>query len=80
YTPPFLGRRRGWLLTTQVLLLLAIAAMGFLEPVTQLRWMAALLVPCIIATLLAPEPSDVIPVPRSLEQAVAEPLRDFFGR
>ena len=39
--------------------------------------MAALLVPCIIATLLAPEPSDVIPVPRSLEQAVAEPLRDF---
>jgi PAT family beta-lactamase induction signal transducer AmpG len=33
YTPPFLGRRRGWLLTTQVLLLLAIAAMGFLEPV-----------------------------------------------
>ena len=150
YTPPFLGRRRGWLVTTQVLLLLAIAAMGFLEPASQLRWMAALavviafcsasqdivfdawktdvlpaeergagaaisvlgyrlgmlvsgglalwiadrylgwqgmywlmaalLVPCIIATLLAPEPSDVIPVPRSLEQAVAEPLRDFFGR
>ncbi|CCI78552.1 unnamed protein product [Klebsiella pneumoniae subsp. rhinoscleromatis SB3432] len=44
YTPPFLGRRRGWLLTTQVLLLLAIATMGFLEPVTQLRWMAALAV------------------------------------
>jgi PAT family beta-lactamase induction signal transducer AmpG len=44
YTPPFLGRRRGWLLTTQVLLLLAIAAMGFLEPSTQLRWMAALAV------------------------------------
>ena len=42
--------------------------------------MAALLIPCIIATLFAPEPSDVIPVPRSLEQAVAEPLRDFFGR
>lgn len=150
YTPPFLGRRRGWLVMTQVLLLLAIAAMGFLEPTTQLRWMAALavviafcsasqdivfdawktdvlpaeergagaaisvlgyrlgmlvsgglalwvadrylgwqgmywlmaalLIPCIIATLLAPEPSDVIPVPRSLEQAVAEPLRDFFGR
>jgi len=150
YTPPFLGRRRGWLVMTQVLLLLAIAAMGFLEPSTQLHWMAALavviafcsasqdivfdawktdvlpaeergagaaisvlgyrlgmlvsgglalwladrylgwqgmywlmaalLIPCIIATLLAPEPSDVIPVPRSLEQAVAEPLRDFFGR
>lgn len=150
YTPPFLGRRRGWLAMTQVLLLLAIAAMGFLEPSTQLRWMAALavviafcsasqdivfdawktdvlpaeergagaaisvlgyrlgmlvsgglalwladrylgwqgmywlmaalLIPCIIATLFAPEPSDVIPVPRSLEQAVAAPLRDFFGR
>ncbi len=42
--------------------------------------MAVLLIPCMIATFLAPEPSDVIPVPRSLEQAVAEPLRDFFGR
>jgi PAT family beta-lactamase induction signal transducer AmpG len=150
YTPPFLGRRRGWLLATQFLLLIAIAAMGFLEPSTQLRWMAALavviafcsasqdivfdawktdvlaaeergtgaaisvlgyrlgmlvsgglalwladrwlgwqgmywlmaalLIPCIIATLLAPEPSDVIPVPKTLEQAVAAPLRDFFGR
>lgn len=150
YTPPFLGRRRGWLVTTQILLLLAIAAMGFLEPGTQLRWMAALaviiafcsasqdivfdawktdvlpaeergtgaaisvlgyrlgmlvsgglalwladrwlgwqgmywlmaalLVPCIIATLLAREPGDSIPVPKTLEQAVAAPLRDFFGR
>lgn len=150
YTPPFLGRRRGWLLTTQCLLLMAIAAMGFLEPTSQLRWMAALavviafcsasqdivfdawktdvlpaqergtgaaisvlgyrlgmlvsgglalwladkwlgwqgmywlmaalLVPCIIATLLAPEPNDVIPVPKSLEQAVVAPLKDFFGR
>ena len=44
YTPPFLGRRRGWLLATQILLLIAIAAMGFLEPSTQLRWMAALAV------------------------------------
>ncbi|MEN1571827.1 MFS transporter, partial [Pseudomonas aeruginosa] len=44
YTPPFFGRRRGWLLATQILLLVAIAAMGFLEPGTQLRWMAALAV------------------------------------
>ncbi|MCS2163821.1 muropeptide MFS transporter AmpG [Scandinavium sp. H11S7] len=150
YTPPFLGRRRGWLLTTQILLLFSIAAMGFLEPTSQLRWMAALavviafcsasqdivfdawktdilspeergtgaaisvlgyrlamlvsgglalwladqwlgwqamywlmaalMIPCIIATLVAPEPSDVIPAPKTLEQAVAEPLRDFFGR
>ncbi|STJ30721.1 peptidoglycan monomer (N-acetylglucosamine-1,6-anhydro-N-acetylmuramic acid-tetrapeptide) uptake protein (major facilitator superfamily protein) [Escherichia coli] len=34
YTPPFFGRRRGWLLATQILLLVAIAAMGFLEPGT----------------------------------------------
>lgn len=150
YTPPFLGRRRGWLLTTQILLLFSIAAMGFLEPTSQLRWMAALavviafcsasqdivfdawktdvlspeergtgaaisvlgyrlamlvsgglalwladqwlgwqamywlmaalMIPCIIATLFAPEPSDIIPAPKTLEQAVAEPLRDFFGR
>ncbi|MEX5410062.1 muropeptide MFS transporter AmpG [Atlantibacter hermannii] len=150
YTPPLLGRRRGWLVITQVLLLIAIAAMGFLEPSTQLRWMAALaviiafcsasqdivfdawktdvlsaqergagaaisvlgyrlamlvsgglalwladrwlgwqatywlmaalLIPCIIASLLAPEPSDAIPVPKTLQQAVVEPLHDFFGR
>lgn len=150
YTPPLLGRRRGWLLITQALLLLAIAGMGFLDPSSQLRWMAALavviafcsasqdivfdawktdvlpaeergagaaisvlgyrlgmlvsgglalwladrylgwhgmywlmaalIIPCMIATLLAPEPDDIIPVPRTLEQAVAEPLRDFFAR
>ena len=150
YTPPLFGRRRGWLLLTQSLLLIAIAAMGFLDPASSLRWMAALavviafcsasqdivfdawktdvlpaqergagaaisvlgyrlamlvsgglalwladrwlgwqatywlmaalLAPCIIATLLAPEPSDAIPAPRSLEQAVMAPLRDFFGR
>ncbi len=150
YTPPLFGRRRGWLLATQLLLLLSIAGMGFLEPGSQLRWMAALavviafcsasqdivfdawktdvlpaeergtgaaisvlgyrlgmlvsgglalwladrwlgwqgmywlmaalLIPCIIATLLAPEPADTIPVPKTLEQAVAAPLRDFFGR
>ena len=49
YTPPFLGRRRGWLLATQLLLLAAIAAMGFLEPGTQLRWMAAV---AVVATLV----------------------------
>lgn len=32
YTPPFLGRRRGWLLVAQVLLLAAIAAMGLSSP------------------------------------------------
>jgi PAT family beta-lactamase induction signal transducer AmpG len=32
YTLPFLGHRRGWMLLTQVLLLVSIAAMGFLDP------------------------------------------------
>ncbi|WP_312606144.1 MFS transporter, partial [Kosakonia cowanii] len=150
YTPSFLGRRRGWLLLTQVALLIAIAAMGFLQPASDLRWMAALavviafcsasqdivfdawktdvlsaeergagaaisvlgyrlamlisgglalwladrwlgwqgmywlmaalMIPCIIATLRAPEPVGTIPAPRSLEEAVVAPLRDFFGR
>ncbi|MDQ3235755.1 MAG: AmpG family muropeptide MFS transporter, partial [Pseudobdellovibrionaceae bacterium] len=32
YALPFLGRRRGWILTTQVLLMLAIWGMGFTNP------------------------------------------------
>ena len=32
YAPPFLGRRRGWLLVTQALLALAVAFMGTLRP------------------------------------------------
>lgn len=150
YTPSFLGRRRGWLLLTQVCLMIAIAGMGFLQPETDLRWMAALavliafcsasqdivfdawktdvlpaeergagaaisvlgyriamlvsgglalwmadrwlgwqgmywlmaalMIPCIIATLCAPEPTDANPAPKSLEEAVVAPLRDFFGR
>ena len=32
YVPPFLGRRRGWLLVTQILLAAAIAFMGTLTP------------------------------------------------
>lgn len=32
YTLPFLGRRRGWMLVTQLALLVSIASMGFIEP------------------------------------------------
>ena len=32
YVPPFLGRRRGWLVITQVALVLAIGAMSFHDP------------------------------------------------
>nr|ELR5113530.1 MFS transporter [Providencia stuartii] len=41
YTPSFLGRRRGWLLTTQILLIISIAAMGFMSPTEHLWWLAA---------------------------------------
>lgn len=150
YTPPFLGRRRGWLLISQLLLIAGIVAMGFMQPARDLTLLAALavlvafcsasqdivfdawktdvlppeergsgaaitvlgyrlamlvsgglalwladrffgwqatywlmalmMVPGVIATLLAREPANSVPSPRSLEQAVMEPLRDFFNR
>nr|WP_314418622.1 muropeptide MFS transporter AmpG [uncultured Erwinia sp.] len=150
YTPPFLGRRRGWLLITQLLLIVGIAMMGFMQPSRDLTLLAALavliafcsasqdivfdawktdvlsaaergngaaisvlgyrlamlvsgglalwladrylgwqaiwwlmalmMVPGVIATLLAKEPDNTIDVPRNLEQAVVAPLRDFFNR
>jgi len=40
YIPPFLGRRRGWLLVTQILLFAAIAAMSLHDPETGLRALA----------------------------------------
>ena len=32
YVPPFLGRRRGWMLVAQIGLIIGIAAMGLLDP------------------------------------------------
>jgi PAT family beta-lactamase induction signal transducer AmpG len=40
YVPPFLGRRRGWLLITQIALLIAIGAMSLHDPVNGLRALA----------------------------------------
>ncbi len=40
YTPPFLGRRRGWLLIIQICLTLAIAGLGMAEPRQNLYWVA----------------------------------------
>lgn len=39
-TPPFLGRRRGWMLLTQVGLLILIGAIGQLDPTSSLKAMA----------------------------------------
>lgn len=150
YTPPFLGRRRGWLLLTQLMLIAAIVAMGFMQPgrdllllatlavivafcsasqdivfdawktdvlppeergsgaaITVLGYrlamlvsgglalwladrylgwqatywlMALLLIPGVIATLLAQEPDTRATTPHSLRDAVVLPLKDFFQR
>ena len=42
YTLPFLGRRRGWMLVTQIALLTSIATIGFLDPAFSL-WAVAYL-------------------------------------
>ncbi len=57
-----LGYRLGMLVSGGLALWLADRWLGW----QGMYWlMAVLLIPCIIATLLAPEPSDVIPVPKA---------------
>ena len=150
YAPPVLGRRRGWMLLTQLLLAVAILAMGALSPSAALmplallavlvaflsatqdiafdayctdvlrkeergagaaikvmgyrlamivsgglaliladQWigwgntymlMGGLMLLCALATLWAPEPEHVARAPRSLREAVVEPLHEFFTR
>ena len=41
YTPPFLGRRRGWMIIAQICLTGAIAAMGLMDPEKNLWFVAA---------------------------------------
>lgn len=149
YVPPLLGRRRGWILLTQLALVAGLGAMAFTSPseatwmmatlalfvaaasasqdiafdayrtdvlharerglgaavsvggyriammvsgalalvmAQHLGWqqvyliMAALMSLGIIATLLGPEPEDAADPPRSLIEAVAGPLVEFFTR
>lgn len=150
YSLPFLGRRRGWMLLTQIALVILIFAIGCLNPQHDLWLMAALAVMIaffsasqdivfdayktdvlpaeqrgngaaisvlgyrlamlvsgglalwiahyylgwratywlmallmvigIIATLWAKEPETITSTPKTIEQAVVEPLKDFFGR
>jgi PAT family beta-lactamase induction signal transducer AmpG len=42
FVPPFLGRRRGWMIITQLLLILTISTMGFFNPASM---------PILIATM-----------------------------
>ncbi|KRA03779.1 MAG: muropeptide transporter [Achromobacter sp.] len=150
FAPPVLGRRRGWMLVTQLLLALSILAMGTLSPSSTLmplaflavlvvflsatqdiafdayctdvlrkdergagaavkvmgyrlamivsgglalimadQWigwgntymvMGGLMLLSALATLWAPEPEHVARAPRTLREAVVEPLHEFFTR
>ena len=155
FVPPFLGRRRGWLLVTQLSLAALIAAMAFASPRGDLAWLALLAVavafasasqdivfdayrtdvakpeqrglaaaftvvgyrvamltsgaaalvlvagsgfiPALgwkntylvmaglmglgaLATLWGPEPEAAAPPPRTLDEAVWAPLKEFFSR
>ena len=150
FVPPLLGRRRGWMVITQLLLVIGIALMGTQSPKNAilalaliavvvafcsasqdiafdayrtdvlkkeergagaavsvlgyrlamlvsgglalviadsfLGWqatywlMAALMLIGIIATWFAPEPEVIVPPPRTLDEAVVGPLKDFFSR
>jgi PAT family beta-lactamase induction signal transducer AmpG len=42
YIPPFLGRRRGWMLITQIALMISMISFGFLNPQINLWWIAYL--------------------------------------
>jgi len=48
--PTFLGRRRGWMMVTQLCLFGAITSMGFVDPAHQLAWVALL---CLFITFFS---------------------------
>jgi len=149
FTPPFLGRRRGWLLIAQLLLVASIAALGYSDPVENAVMMvvaaifvaffsasqdividayrredladeelglgssmyiygyrvgmllaggggliladhmpfsqvylimAACMLPGILATLMTPEPAIAVGTPRTMKEAVVDPLVEYFSR
>ncbi|MBU2621456.1 MAG: MFS transporter, partial [Proteobacteria bacterium] len=149
YIPPFLGRRRGWLIAAQILLVLSIAGLAFTEPGVKPLYvviaailvtffsatqdiivdafrreslsdrelglgsslyvngyrvgmllasgggfimadaisfkavyliMAACLLPCMIATVLSPEPEIIAGTPKTLREAVIDPIAEYFSR
>jgi PAT family beta-lactamase induction signal transducer AmpG len=149
FVPPFFGRRRGWILVTQLLLITSIASIAFSEPAIspiivgvlalllsfvsasqdvvidayrtdilhpeergagaavavmgyrialiisgsfalilsdQIGWqntylvMAAIMGLGFLSTLLAPEPPQTVAPPRTINEAVIGPLKDYFSR
>lgn len=149
FTPPFLGRRRGWLLIAQIALILSIVGLGSADPGTK-PWMTALaafmvtffsasqdivvdayrredlpdeelglgsslyvngyrigmliasggglimadhmpfsmvylvmvafILPGVITTFLAPEPQTPVGTPKTLQEAIFDPLLEYFSR
>jgi hypothetical protein len=53
FVPPFMGRRRGWLVITQVGLLVAIAAMAFQKPAQDVQVLQLLALNALIITFLS---------------------------
>ncbi len=53
FVPPFMGRRRGWLVITQVGLLLAIAAMALQKPAQDVQVLQLLALNALIITFLS---------------------------
>jgi len=149
YIPPFLGRRRGWLIIAQIFLVLSIAGLAFTEPGVKPLYvviaamlvtffsatqdivvdafrreslsdqelglgsslyvngyrvgmllasgggfimadaisfkavyliMAASLLPCMLASVLSPEPEITAGAPKTLQEAVIDPLVEYFSR
>ena len=149
FTLPFLGRRRGWLLVAQLLLILSIITLGYSDPVKNVVMMviaallvsffsasqdivvdayrredladeelglgssmyiygyrlgmllaggggliladhmpysrvylimAACMVPGVLTTLLTPEPKVSTGTPRTMKEAVVDPLEEYFSR
>jgi MFS transporter, PAT family, beta-lactamase induction signal transducer AmpG len=149
FIPPFLGRRKGWLAMAQFGLILAIAGLGYSDPVNHFGWMVftaicvaffsatqdivvdayrredlsdeelglgssfyiygyrmgtllasggglimadfipwshvyllmcIFMLPAVATTLLTPEPNVVEGSPKTLKDAVIQPLVDYFSR
>ncbi len=149
YIPPFLGRRRGWLILAQALLILSVAGLAFTDPGEKPLYvvlaamlvtffsatqdivvdafrretlpdqelglgsslyvngyrvgmllasgggfimadalsfrtvyliMAACLIPCMLASVLSPEPETGAGAPKTMREAVFDPLLEYFNR
>ena len=57
YLPPLLGRRTGWMLITQIALLLAISALGWLQPENSVTLIASV---CVIVAFFSASQDIVI--------------------